>query len=520
MPTDTPHNPSGSCGHPPSKVEGWVVFVLGALVVGLAGVAATSANAVSWGALAALSHAQDVLHQGEHINLGYIGFVEPPLPTLLYIPIAAILPTLVKTGAAVCIFGAIVAGLTLRALNAAGADLGLGRPVRWGLCALFLLNPVYLGLAATGAPDALYVYLMLAAGWRLLRWQRGHVLRDLMGCSIFLALALVTRYDALIPLCVATLVVAVETLRQGGKWAALEGTVLTFLLPGVYIGGLWVLANWIIMGDALHFWRIAWEIGENSAWTVTPWSSVVASLVVFAPLAASAWWAVWGAACGRPRLALWPAVVMLSPCLAVLVVPSVFDVWLDRAATTSLPLAPIPDLFAPMLAAGALLSACALADLLPLFGRKHISKEICLAGAAALLAVNCLAVMGPEERVYIDPRPAIHGHAFGADDASGTKRVAERVSQGPADELLVIAGWPGYAVTLYSGRAENKVLLVDMYPPDDPLEEGAVGSLLVRGETLLSVPAIHERWEAALGTELADDPAWANDGWACYLPER
>jgi hypothetical protein len=505
----------------PSRPESAAVFVLTAGFVALVGALAVTQSAVSWRALAAVSHAADVLRQEDNVNLALIGFVEPPLPSLLHLPFAWLMPNLASAGQTVWMFGAVVAGLTLLALNAACADVGLGRPARWAFCTLVLLNPIFLGLMATGAPDGLYVFLMLGAGWALLRWQRGEALRDLIGCSLFLGLATITRYDAVIPVIVATLVIAIQTIRTGGRWSKLEGTLITFLLPIVYLAGLWVLANLLIMGDAWYFWRQAWRAEPTILDQVTAQQAVVGSVLVFAPLLAATWWALWGGASGRPRLAVGAALTLLSPAAAVLIAPGWFRPWLARAGETDLPLLPTPDLFAPLLAATVFLSAAALGDVVPLFRRRSYAKEGCLAGAGVLLAVGCLLTLGEEERVYVDPRPAFAGLPLGADDASATRAVAARLQRENPPGTLIVAGWPGYAVTLYAGRVKDKVLLPDADPPDRTEGLPPSGALLIRsGLSIKEAHAACDKWEKALGVRLTNRPGWWGGGWMYYGMEE
>ena len=505
----------------PSRGEWWVVLVLAALVTAMVGALAVQRNAVNWKALAALSHAQDVLRQEGRVNLALIGFVEPPLPGLLQIPLAWVAPGLVRTGDAAWVLGALVAGLTIGALNAICASLGVGRPGRWVLCAIALLNPVYLGMASTGSPDALYLLLLLGAAGALLRWQRDRTLRDLIAASLLLSLAALTRYDAVAPIVAATVVVAAQTLAAGRSWARLEGTLITFLLPIVYIVGLWVLANGVILGDPWHFWRIAWQpTGRAGPASTSAWLGVLGAVVVFAPLPAALWWAIWGGAGGRVRLAIGAAAVLLSPALAVVALPGAFALWQEHATQANLPFLPLPELFAPLLAAGWFLSVCALGDIRPLFARKSRTKEVCLAGSAALFAFGCLLAMGPEERTYLDLRPAICGKPFGADDATDTKRVAEKLRLA-APRQLVVAGWPGYAVALYADRVTNKLLLVSTQPPAEPIAGGPASALLVRdGKTLARDASARRQWARALGGPLPARPAWVLDGWAYYPVKR
>jgi len=212
--------------------------------------------------------------------------------------------------------------------------------------------------------------------------------------------------------------------------------------------------------------------------------------------------------------------MLLSPALALLIAPGWLRLWLARAAETDLPLLPAPDLFAPLLAATLLLSAAALGDVVPLFSRKSYAKEVCLAGAGALLALACLFALGGEERVYVDPRPAFVGLPFGADDASATKAVAARLRVEDPKDTLIVAGWPGYAVTLYAGRVRDKVLLPSTDPPNRTEGLPADGALLIRsGESIKDALAARARWEEALGVRVGAGPELWPGGWVYYRKE-
>jgi len=504
---------------PPALGESALVFALAAAFTALVGALAVTQHAVNWRALAAVSHAVDVLGQDDTVNLALVGFVEPPLPTLLHLPLAWLMPNLASAGQTVWMFGAVVAGLTLLTANVACADLGLRRPWRWVFCAAMLLNPVFLGMMATGAPDGLYVLLLLGGAWALLRWQRRGALRDLIACSLFLGFALITRYDAVAPVCVATIVIATQVIAAREGWSKLEGTLITFLLPIVYLGGLWVLANRLIMGEAWYFWRAAWAAETTLLGELTPVSGVLGAVLAFAPLLAAMWWAFWGGASGRPRLAGGAALMLASPAGAMLAAPEWFRSWLTRAVGTDLPLQPAPDLLAPLLAATLLLVPAMLGDLGPLFRRKTYAKEACLAGAGVLLALGCLGTLSSGMPVYLDPRPAFCGSLLGADDASATQTVAAQLRAEDPPGTLIVAGWPGYAVTLYAGRVKAKALFPHTSPPADVSKLGKPGGLLIRYEvSVLEARAAARKWERALGRRLGPQPRYVGHGWAFYIP--
>ncbi|MGQ9732561.1 MAG: hypothetical protein ACUVX8_14970, partial [Candidatus Zipacnadales bacterium] len=378
------------------------------------------------------------------------------------------------------------------------------------------LNPVYLGLVTTGAPDGLYVLLLLGAGKHLLSWQAQELLRNLVGCSLFLALAFLTRYDAIIPISIAALVIGIQTWRGEKSWAKVEGTLLTFLLPIVYGAGLWILANWIIMGDPWHFLRETQGANDIPLSVNSPWVSVIGSAAVFPPVLAAGWWAIWGAAYEKPRLGVGVALMLLSPALLFGLVPKGFMSWIAHSQQALLPLLSVPDLFPSVLAGGVLLTAAALGDWKALFQRNDFATRICLAGTAALLATGYLLVMGDEERVYLDPRSTFEGKPWGADDATSTKTIARRLRTSAPQGTVIVAGWPGYAVTLYAERTKYKILLVRPEPFEKLLPTPPVTALLVRD----APPFTSQIWACVLGLTLPAAPEWSLEGWSYYTLSR
>lgn len=502
----------------PSRLEAAVMFTGSAVFVALVGALAVTQNSVSWSALAALAHAVDVLRQERTINLALVGFVAPPLPALFYLPLVWLGPEFAETGQTVWLFGGLVAGATLVTLNAGCADVGLTRAARWLFCMLVLLNPVFLGLTATGAPDGLYLFLLLGGGWALLRWQRRETLRDLIGCSLFLSLAVVTRYDAIAPVLAATLVVGIQTLRRGTGWSKLEGTLITFLLPIVYVTALWLLANRLIMGDVWHFLKETYK-----AQVQRPEVRIDAEFAAerYLVLALAFWALAAGGAYGRRRLATGAGLMLLSaPLITSLVVFTIS--FLGRFGYSSAISAPvrlptIPDALVPSLAAAILLTASVLPDVGLLCRGKGYFKEALVGAAAVAVILGGMVASGAEWRLYVDPRPAFVGLPLGADDASSTKMVANRIRAESARGTLIAAGWPGYAVMLYAGRVKDKMLLPDTSPPSNAKKLRADGGVLVRsGPDARKTRLLAERWEEALGVKLS--LVFKQDGWAYFRP--
>jgi hypothetical protein len=262
---------------PVRRLEAWSIFALAAAVCLRAGLEALHAGTADLDALAALSHALDVLHKDPRFNLALIGFGNPPLTALLYLPLGALSTTLATSGLACPLLGCLLFGGCAVLLNYLSAQEGLSRWIRWPLVACFVGHPIVLSLGALGSPGILLAFTALGAAWALMRWARAEGFRDLLTCSLFLTAAVLTRYDAIWLVITATAYVAWRTRKEG--WARMEGTLIAFLLPLGYCALVWVGANWAIMGDPWHFWRLT-VAHETVAVNWLAWVGAIAAVTV------------------------------------------------------------------------------------------------------------------------------------------------------------------------------------------------------------------------------------------------
>ncbi|NLO05408.1 MAG: glycosyltransferase family 39 protein [candidate division WS1 bacterium] len=495
-----------------TRLEIWLVFALVfvlTLAIGLRGWLLEAQ--VNWDGLAAVAHAYDVFHAEPNANLAMIGFVQPPLPALLQLPVVLIFPALAESGLAANLLGAVCAGIAVALLLGLAADCGLGRVLRWPLVTLFALHPLVLGPAACGAPMALLTVLLMGAAWALLRWSREETLRDLIAASLVLAGALITRYEAAFIVVGALIYLAWRIRRGGGSWSKLEGTMITFALPIVYVAGIWIIANRAIMGDAWYFLRGTYE-GARAAGIDEMLNTVVAvSLVAFFPVLALVYNQMRGA--GRhPAPARPVAWLVLTALLAPIVFPYVFSGLADDGLWSGL-LTPI----AMIITGGFAMVAAMLGNFLQ-GKRSHVPPQgtvFMVVGSLAVaiwLLMQGLGIPGPLTRAYYGRGPL-------ADTAASEIAAAELLVQTdlPPDRQHLVVGWPGFAVTLFAGRTgEMSVIRTGDLPQFvDTIWEGSRVVLLVgRREGGVSEAEV----EAGLGLPqpLNLVQEWRAGPWVCY----
>jgi len=456
-----------------SRGEIWLALLLAfaiTLGVGLRGRLVD--DQVNWDALAAVAHAYDAFNAQPNANLAMIGFVQPPLPALLQLPVVLLVPALATSGIAANLLGALCAAASAALLLGLAADFGLSRAWRWPLVALFMLHPFVLGPAACGAPVALLTTLLLGASWAILRWERTESLRDLIVMSVLLSGALITRYEAVFIVIGATIYLGWRTWRRDGSWDKLEGTMITFALPIVYVGGIWIIANWAIMGDPWYFARETFDLSATASAEAMGTLLLELALVAFFPVLALLYHQMRGTG-RRPATARPVAWVVLAAMVAPVIFPAVFRGLGEDGAWADL-LTPL----AMMLAGGFAMLAAVVGDLI--HGRRQHGP---MAGTF-LIAVGSLVVAGwlwtSDGELPVAPQQAYLGRGPLAARATYELEAADRLRAMDLEDgrRNVVAGWPGFAVVLFAERTGDLAVIRTRELPEY-VEELWQGSTLV-----------------------------------------
>lgn len=227
---------------------GWKVVVLQHVVVG-----------DGW---ARLAHAYFVFY-GYPPKLAAIGFIWPPVLTLVLLPFALVKPlatSLIALPLMSATFGAGVVVFLDRILA-----LARMRPAfRYPLLAAFGLNPMILFYATNGMGEIVSLFFLTVAAHALLSWylSPSRQIRHLVMLSLALTLGFLSRYEMVLWLAPAMLVVFGTMLRDRVRFVELEAWFIAFAVPIAYGGGLWLLTNWLITGTPFY-----WLHAETSSGT-------------------------------------------------------------------------------------------------------------------------------------------------------------------------------------------------------------------------------------------------------------
>lgn len=203
-------------------------------------------------------------------HLAAIGFVWMPLPTLLELMPAAfytLWPDVVASGLVSTVVTAFAGGGTAALLLFASGAFGISRGFAWVFALLVSLNPMLFLFAGNGMSEGVAAPFLVGTVCCLTLFWRTGQRRYVAAAALMLALAFACLYHAVQYGAAAFAALTLSIFFSGenarsvpqGRWRALEGLGILFLVPSIYVAALWVGANAVIMGDPLYFARSAYS---------------------------------------------------------------------------------------------------------------------------------------------------------------------------------------------------------------------------------------------------------------------
>lgn len=210
-----------------------------------------------------------------HPALANIGFVWPPLPALLQVPLALYRP-LLTNGFTGNIVSAIAGAVGLVMMNAILARFVPNLIVRFALLLVYQCNVMILWYSVNGMSEILLVAISLICWYAFQtlydHFPSGRCVAQVAAMGMAAGMAFLSNLQGApfgLAIFVALLIVLVANGRRlalfrglmtGGHEAVrreetlmLEGYSLAYLTPYVYAIFLWLFFNWMIMGDPLFF---------------------------------------------------------------------------------------------------------------------------------------------------------------------------------------------------------------------------------------------------------------------------
>jgi hypothetical protein len=210
-------------------------------------------HVVVFDALSRLAHAYFVWHN-QPPKLAAVGFVWPPLSTIVFLPFAAIKPVATSL-AALPLTSAVFGAALLCVLNRIFQLAEMSRLQRALLLLAFAVNPLILFYATNGMSEIVYLYFLVAGVYFFFKWYLERVPSSLILAAVCFSAGILSRYEVITWALVLTGVVVLALIRQHVSRTELEGTMIAYLAPISYGVSLWLFFNWLILDDPLFFLR-------------------------------------------------------------------------------------------------------------------------------------------------------------------------------------------------------------------------------------------------------------------------
>ncbi|MBB1031815.1 ABC transporter [Dietzia sp. SLG310A2-38A2] len=226
-------------------------------------------------------------------HLAAIGFIFTPLTALAQLPLVGLsewFPALTRWSlTAVAVSAPAMAGAVTQ-IHALARERRCPSWFTWGVTLVFGLHPMIVYYGANGMSEALFVFFVVWAVRRLVRWMTTDDVHDLMVAGFALGMAYLARYDALAASGTATLVVAAVSYRRSRRTetAILDGVILAAPTALAFLA--WAATSWLVTGSALAQFSsrygnaaILEQSGGGSTGGLSALAFSAAEIVVLAP---------------------------------------------------------------------------------------------------------------------------------------------------------------------------------------------------------------------------------------------
>jgi hypothetical protein len=239
----------------PPRYAAWLFVILLAVGLGAAWYVMSRTPDFSREAVIRAGVGHDLLNGLPRGRQGLVGsFGWAPMPTLMGLPMLRLPEPFGGLYAFTFMAMAAVAALCAF-LNEWLRRCGVRGGVRFAVTLIVFLSPAIRQPAMHGGSGPFFALMGMATMVFLLHWWETEQLRSLAYLAVTVAVAVLTRYQGLILFLGALVVVLVHLLLRPARKHYAEATLIIFLIPPLYAIGLWMTANWLIMGDAFFFLR-------------------------------------------------------------------------------------------------------------------------------------------------------------------------------------------------------------------------------------------------------------------------
>jgi hypothetical protein len=245
------------------RLESFVVFLVAAIAFGALGYwVVAELHVVAFDALDRMTRALMVWHN-DPPKLATVGFAHAPLITVALLPFTVV-PSMAASLLAIVLCSAAFGGLFAAAVHRALRRACLCA-ARYAVVALVVLNPLVAFAASTGSGAIVGTALATIAVAALVGWYATVDARYLVTGGLAFGAAAVADYQFIGWMLLAALVIAVSLGRHRAQDEEIEGSLIMFLTPGVFVLALWTLFNGLVTGDPLGWLSVQADTTINAA---------------------------------------------------------------------------------------------------------------------------------------------------------------------------------------------------------------------------------------------------------------
>lgn len=209
-----------------------------------------------------------VLWEAPDLTMFAFGFDRPPLLSLLTAPFAAF-EGLRANGMAAALGTAAGSAISLPIAAKVARDAGMIPWARALFVLAFVTNPVLVYAGIFGLPEMIYASLVLLSIVEYTRWVQDRTVASVITSGVALGLAFLVRYNVLLVAVVMAWgywYTARGKGRRGEDAHAAQANTLAFLVPIIFVAGLWALIAWFPRGyplDFVHLARALTALGDD-----------------------------------------------------------------------------------------------------------------------------------------------------------------------------------------------------------------------------------------------------------------
>jgi hypothetical protein len=194
-------------------------------------------------------------------HLAAVGFVWPPLPSFLQLPLLPLTKYFGFVNFTGNIVSSIFGALCLVLMNRLLAKFRFSSWIRWILIGLLQFHPDTFYLFSSGMAEPIFLFFVIATFLGMIEMPL--TMRSWVIAGLSLTGAFFVRYESLAMMAGVGFAVIVLLFNNEPDWIKkTEGWLFAVLLPPAYGIGLWLFFNWTLMGDPLFFLRSVYSLSN------------------------------------------------------------------------------------------------------------------------------------------------------------------------------------------------------------------------------------------------------------------